>query len=288
MTVPTWTALHAYTAGALVNPTVANGHSFICTATGTSGAAEPAWSGRYPAVVDASTAWAPYTVVTPAQIRAQMNWGASAGQYTDDIIGNYLLDAISALEQKTGRYIVNRPGATVTYTSMVRATLPLPALRNVTSVTYAGTLLPAPTTSQGGPYWLLPDAQQSGVFTGIQFRAFRATDQGPWWLADPLWFDKSLDSPFYPGNYGGGFVFTSMPNDTIVVGDYGWEPLFEPGAAVHAIEVLGAFFSLRAPTLLAESAITPQGGIVSYAAMPAEVRDFIAQWSAGAQVVSIG
>jgi len=110
----------------------------------------------------------------------------------------------------------------------------------------------------------------------------------PWWYADQGWFDKALDSPFYPGNYGGGWAFSSMPNDTAIVGDWGWDPGFEPGAAVHAIEVLGAFFALRAPTLLSESAVTPQGGIISYASMPAEARDFIAEWSAAPTAVSVG
>lgn len=283
MTVAAWAANHVYTAGTLVNPTTSNGHSYRCSTAGTSAGTEPTWSGRFPAVTDGTAAWVPYTVITPTQLRSIMNWTVATGQYSDDIIGNNLLDAISALEQATRRYLVNRPGATVTLTSMVRAQLAIPGLRGTpTAVTYVGSALTA------SAYWLEPDAQQSGVFTGIAFRAFRQEGNMPWWYADSQWFDKALDSPFYPGNYGGGWAFSSMPNDTSITSDWGWEPTFEPGAFVHALEVLAAFYTLRAPTLLAESAITPQGGIVNYADMPREAQAFIRDWRAAPTAVSVG
>ncbi len=283
MTVPAWLPNHAYAAGAIVNPTVANGHSFVAITAGTSGASEPAWSGRWPAIADGMTAtWAPYSIITPDSVRSQLKIEGTGDQWTDAIIGNYILSAISALEQATRRYLVNRPGATVTFTSMVRASMPLPGLRTPTSVQYVGSAL---TTDA---YWLLPDAQQTGVYTGIAFRAYRQEGERPWWYADPGWFDKALDSPFYPGNYGGGWAFASMPNDTIIVGDWAWEPTFEPAAVMHAVEVLSEFYCLRPPAILADSAITPQGGIVSYASMPPEVQAFVRDWRAAPTAVSIG
>jgi len=291
MTVATWQVTHAYAADAIVNPTVANGHSFRCSVAGTSGGSEPTWVGRYQNITDGSVTWVPYSIITPAQVRQEMKLapegeGASSpaadGQYADSIIGPYILAAIESLEVATKRRLVNRPGYVHTLTSMLRATLPLPNFRVVDSVVYGGATLSA------SAYWLLADALDTGVYTGIQFRAFRSSDSGPWWLADPLWFDKNLDSPFNPGNLGGGYVFTSMPNDTIITGTAGYEPLFEPGNVVHAVEVLSAWYTMRPPAILADSAITPAGGIVSYAQMPPEVQEFVKTYSGGQQVVSIG
>jgi hypothetical protein len=261
---------------------VANGHSYICSTAGTSAASEPTWSGRWPAVTDNSAAWAPYSIVTPATIRSQLKVESTTDQWADAIVGNYILDAISSLEQATKRFLVNRPGATITLTSMVRAEIAIPGLRTPTSVQYVGSALTA------SAYWLLPDAQQTGVYTGIAFRAYRTEGQGPWWYADPGWWDKALDSPFYSANYGGGYAFSSMPNDTVIVGDWAWEPTFEPGAAVHAVEVLSAFYCMRAPAILADSVITPQGGVVNYASMPPEVQAFVRDWRAGQTAVSVG
>lgn len=292
MTVATWLPSHAYTAGNLVNPITSNGHTFICTATGTSAASEPAWSGRYPAITDGTAAWAPYTVVSPATLRSQLNLESTTGQYSTDIIGNYILDAISSLEQTTRRFLVNHPDVSWGMTSYGRPILPLPGFRSVSSVTWQGSIQTASTSAVSGDgYNLLPDAMQTGVYTGISFRPLH-TSAGPWWLslggATTNWFDTGADNPFDPRNYGGGYVFTSVAQDTLIVGTGGWEPLFEPGDFTHALEVLAAWYVMRPAAILADSAITPAGGVVSYSQMPPEVQNFCKKWSAGQMAVSVG
>jgi hypothetical protein len=288
MTVARWVTGHVYSAGDLVLPTVDNGHVYYASVAGTSGGTEPTFANRYPGVLDGSTlTWVPYTAITPATLRTMMGWDTNTStqvqpNHTDTVLGNYLLDAIDELEKTTRRFFIDRPGKTMIYTSMLRATIPIPGLRTASTVIYGGTTL----TSDA--YWLLPDAQQTGVYTSAQFRAFRVSDDGPWWLADSLWFDKALDSPFYPGNYGGGYVFTSMPNDTTFIGDWGYEPGTEPGGFLHALGVLAGFMAMRPTALLADSVITPQGGVMSFASMPPEVNQFVRDWSAGQQVVSLG
>jgi len=278
-----WVANTAYSAGTIILPTVDNGRCFYASVGGTSSAVvEPTWPGRFPGVADGTVTWVPYTVVLPSTLRDMNGWTTSTGVWSDTVLGNHLLDSIGEIEKTTRRFFVNHPGASLTWTSMLRAILPIPGLRTPTSVTWAQTLLTA------GAYWLLPDGMQTGIYTGIQFRALRVEDSGPWWLADSQWFDKALDSPFYPGNYGGGYAFTSMPNDTIIVGDWGYAPGSEPNAFVHALEVFASFEAERRLSLLADSAITPQGGVLSYSSMPDEVKRFCADWSAGQQVVSIG
>lgn len=294
MTIAAWAAATAYAIGNIVNPTVANGHSYIAVTAGTSGGSEPTWSGRWPAVADGATlTWAPYSIVTPATLRAQMNWTSSTGQYSDTILGNYLLDAINSLEIATSRYLVNRPGHTHAITSNGRPLLPLPNLRTATSVKWQGAVQSAGTPGGGASgYQLLPDIQQSGVYTAIQFRPFNVDPRGPWWLslggATTNWFDTGADNPFDPRNYTRGYWFTSTAQDTVIVGDFGWEPLFEPGAVVHAVEVLAGWYGMRPAAILADSVITPAGGIVSYSQMPPEVQQFVRSFSAGQQVASIG
>jgi hypothetical protein len=55
----TWQASHAYALGAVVTPTVSNGHYYLCIAAGTSGSSEPTWptgtAGN--TVVDSGATW---------------------------------------------------------------------------------------------------------------------------------------------------------------------------------------------------------------------------------------
>ena len=110
----------------------------------------------------------------------------------------------------------------------------------------------------------------------------------PWWLADAGWFDKAMDSPYYPGNYGGGYAYTSMPNDLQIVGQAGYASGSEPDAWLHAVKVLAGYYTMRPSSILADSAITPQGGVLTYSQMPAEVRDFVGSWRAGQEAASVG
>lgn len=294
MTIAAWQANHVYTAGDIVNPTIANGHSYISVVGGTSGGAEPTWSGRWPAVADGvANTWAPYSIITPATLRSQMNWDSATGQYSDTILGNYILDAIASLELATLRYLVNRPGHTWAFTSNGRPQFAIPNLRTATTVKWMGATQSAGSIGGGGGgYLLLPDALQSGVYTAIQFRPFNVDPRGKWWLAlggpTTNWFDTTADNPFDPRNYNLGYTFVSVAQDTVITGDWGWEPLFEPGTVVHAVEVLAGWYGMRPAAILADSVITPAGGIVSYSQMPPEVQQFVKSFSSGTQVVSIG
>lgn len=292
MTVATWAALTVYAADAIVNPTTANGHSYRCATGGTSAGTEPTWVGRYQDITDGTVTWVPYSIITPNAVRAQLALTGTTGQYSDATIGGYILDAISSLEQATWRFLVNRPGATYQTTSYGRPILNIPGIRTATSVTWLSTVQTASGANLGNGYTLLPDAMQTGVYTGIQFRPLHTEGNYPWWLSlggpTTNWFDTAADNPFDPRNYGGGYIFTSVSLDTAMTGDWGYEPLFEPGNLVHALEVLAEWYVLRPPAILADSAITPAGGIVSYSQMPPEVQQYVKSVSSGTGVVSIG
>ncbi len=186
------------------------------------------------------------------------------------------------LERATRRWFVNRVGATYTATSMLRAIIPIPGFRTISGVQWSSSTL---IVNQS--VWPLPDVQNTGIFTGLQFRPFRA-DIAQWYLANPLWWDQALDNPFYPGNYGGGYAYTSMPNDLVVTGDAGYAPGNEPYAWRLAVKQLASFYTKQPAAILASTIITAQGGIINYADIPATVAAFITSWQAGQQAVSVG
>jgi hypothetical protein len=221
-----------------------------------------------------------------------LNTTPSTSQYTDATISSNILAAQSRLEQVTGRFFVDQTFDTVPYrqTTMLRAQIPIPGFRTFTQVSWGGTILTVDVNDpSAASVWAVPDAMQTGLYTGLQFRAFRADAQGlPWWIADRNWFDKALDSPFYPGNYGGGYFYSSMPNDLLITGDAGYAQGSEPYDWLHAVKVLASFYTMRPASILADVAITPAGGILNYSQMPPEVREFIAAWKGGAMMVSVG
>ena len=224
--------------------------------------------------------------VSAAQVRAYLSLEAgnptnSPSKSTEQIESN-ILAAQEVLERATGRLFVNRPATTYTATTMLRAIVPVPGFRAFTSVSAYGSAL---VVNQA--VWPLPDAQNSGIYTALQFRPFRG-DLHEWWIANPQWWDAALDNPFYPGNYGGGYAWTSMPNDLSVVGDGGYAPGSEPFSWLLAVKQLAAFYTLQPAALLAATIVTPQGGVISYADLPDTVVNFINSWRTGQQAVSVG
>ena len=201
---------------------------------------------------------------------------------SDGQIESNILAAQEVLERATRRWFVNRPSVTYTDTTMLRAIVPIPGFRAFTSITAYGSVL-VPNQA----VWPLPDAQNTGIFTALQFRPFRG-DIHDWYIANPQWWDAALDNPFYPGNYGGGYAWTSMPNDMIVVGDGGYAPGTYPFGWLLAVKQLAIFYTKQPASLLAETIITAQGGVINYANIPSTVAAFIDSWKAGLTVVSVG
>lgn len=224
--------------------------------------------------------------VSAAEVRDYLqlepNNPTGASTLSDAQIESNILAAQETLERATRRWFVNRPGVTYTTTSMLRAIVPIPGFRAFTTVTAYGS-----TLVQNQAYWALPDTQNTGIFTALQFRPFRG-DIEAWFLANPNWWDAALDNPFYPGNYAGGYAWTSMPNDMVVVGDGGYAPGSYPFAWLLAVKQLASFFTKQPAAILAETIITPQGGVINYASLPSTVQGFITSWQAGQQVVSVG
>lgn len=229
-------------------------------------------------------------LVAASAVREYLNLNStpSTQQYSDATIASNILAAQSMLERATSRWFVDRPATTYTATSLNRASFLLPGFRTVTGATRDGTDLTVAVDGGTGTFYLIRDALQTGVYTGLALRPYNSYRPGPWWLSDPSWFDRNLDSPWFPGNYGGANYRTSIPNDIVVSGDGGYATDSVPDAALHAIKVLAAFYTMRPASLLADVAITPAGGVVNYSQIPGEVQTFIAQWQIGEQWASLG
>ena len=213
--------------------------------------------------------WTAGLPISEADVRAYLDVTGSSGSYSDTLIGSNIRAAASALQRYTQRQIMEQNSVTKTFTTEGRAFMAIPDLRSTTAVTLQGAVLVADAS-----YWLIPDSQHSGVFTGIQFRAFSSQS----YLGNPEWFDRNLDREWRRGR-------TSLPNDLAIAGNWGWSPY--PNEFLHACKVLAAFFTKRPASVLADVAVTPDGTALSYSRYPVEAREFIEQWLAGSQLVEV-
>ena len=234
-------------------------------------------------------------VVTPQQVRDYMTWSESTDtRYSDTNIARCIRAGISFLEKETRRFLADRDlsdtsGVPWAWTTMIAAEVPIPGFRDFTQVTWGGANLTValPGTTSGG-CWAVPDLLASGVYTALQFRAWRTSDFPQWYLAHSDWFDQMYDSPYFPGNFGGGFAWTSMPNDLCIWGHAGYASGSEPYSFILALQILAAYYVMRPASVLATLAMTPGGSTVKYGDLPSEVRDFIAAYQIGQVAVSVG
>lgn len=202
-----------------------------------------------------------------------LNSSDSTSKYTDGTIGSNIRAASWFLQRATGRQFENVT-ETRSFTTNALTSMSLPGLRTATSVTLAGSALTANQT-----YYLIPDVQQSGVYVAIQFRAFERDSGGsPWWYGKRDWFDRGYDLPFGPGSR------SSLPNDLVIVGLWGYSDLPEP--LLHATKVLAAWYTLRPNAMLSGAYATPDGNAFDLSALPVEVGAFVTEWRLGGMVAS--
>lgn len=233
-------------------------------------------------------------IVTAAQVRSylELNSPGSTSRYSDETIGSNIRAAQSFLEAKCHRFFFNRTAHVWATTTMLQAQVRIPGFRSFSSVTWGGAALTVglPGNDANASCWAIPESHEGveyPLYTALQFRPWRTDGSGPWWLSDSGWFDRNLDSPWYPGNQGGGYSFTSMPNDLVIVGDAGYAQGTEPEALMHAIKVLASFYTQRPASIMSDVSITPAFGSLPFTQLPAEVVEFIADWKSGQQVVSV-
>jgi len=219
-------------------------------------------------------------LVTAASVREYMGLNASSSdsRYSDSTIGSNIRAAGAFLERHTGRYIGDQT-LTLKFTTDGRAWMPIPGLRTATSVTLSGSVLVADSG-----YYLIPDNQQTGVYTGIQFRPFITREASPWWLGHSDWFDRGLD---LRNPMTGRGDTTSIPNDLVIVGSWGYTDAIMPEDARQAAKVLAGYYTKR-PDALLSGGVATDSGTFDLSQYPIEVVDFCHNYGSSSFVQGVG
>ena len=217
------------------------------------------------------------TFTTEAAVRAIIDLNAAAtSRYSSDTIGSNIRTAAWYLERATQRMFRDET-STLKFTTNNQASTYIPGLRTASSVTLNGATLAADSS-----YWLIPDVQQSGVFTAVQTRPFNRGSGSNWYLGIPDWFDRNLDSP----KWNAGLREGSLPNDLVITGNWGYTDTTLPEPIRDATTRLAAFLTLRSDALLSGARQTDVG-IFDLSAWPIEVQSFVHSWRTGAQAVGL-
>jgi hypothetical protein len=183
-------------------------------------------------------------------------------------LGSNIATASAFLQRATGRQFEAQTGVTKKFTTNGASYISIPDLRSQSSVTLAGSSRTIDTD-----LWLIPDRMQSGVYIGVQLRPFGT----PWdYRSYSDWFDTNKDTRGY---------FQSDPNDLVITGDWGHDPL--PDELLHATKALALWYTKRPDASLSNTIQTPEGNIFDLSSLPAEVQSFIANWKIGSSVESV-
>ena len=200
--------------------------------------------------------------VNASNVRAYGHIDGISEPWSEFNLASNIRAASGFLEKRTHRQFELQTGTTKKFTTNGNAFVALPGLRTASSITLAGTALTQDTDA-----WLIPDSQQTGLYIGIQFRPFgRGADYRSW----PDWFDTNKDRRWYPG-------FTSDPNDLVITGDWGMDPL--PEELLHATKALAFWYTKRPDALLSNAISTPEGNVFDLSALPIEAQEFIRAWT---------
>ena len=211
--------------------------------------------------------------VTEQNVRDILSLNASgSSNYSSDLVASNILQASYLLERLTGRIFRNETSLTLKFTTQNQDTIYLPGLRTAASVTLNGAAYTADES-----YWLLPDSQQTGVYTGISFHPFGSLD----YRSYPDWFDRNLDSPKWRALQSDR---RSLPNDLVIDGAWGYTTPPEP--VKDATKRLAAWLTLRSDVLLSSVRVT-ESGAFDLSALPIEVQGFVSSWRSGPQAVGI-
>lgn len=194
-------------------------------------------------------------------------------KYSDTTINSNIRASLSWLERKTGRYLEDRT-ATLSFTTDGVGSFIIPGLRTATSISRNGATLVADAS-----YYLTPDAQQSGVYTGVDFGG---SGRGGY-LSNPEWFDRGLDSDFYQRNYAGRAG--SLPNDLTIAGSWGY--VTPPAEVLMAVKILAAHFTKLADANSAGFLSTPDGNVFDLTNWPGDVQQFVRDYSLHAHLVAL-
>lgn len=196
----------------------------------------------------------------------------ATSRYTDTTIGSNIRTATAILERKTGRRLTD-VNATYRFTTEGRTSLIIPGLRSASVISLNGAVLLADST-----YFLQPDVQQTGVYTGLAFTGYGSRD----YHAVPDWFGRGLDFGLDAYRYRSGY---SLPNDLSISGDWGYVTM--PDEVLMAVKLLAAHFTKLADANSSGVLTTGSGNTFDVSGWPEDVVAFVNDWSLLAGLASV-
>jgi hypothetical protein len=193
---------------------------------------------------------------------------------TDDaLLTTALASAIGQAERDTGRTFSVASNVTADYSSDAQVLVhiaDIPRSDSSRVVTLSGAAL-----TEGTGYWLLPDRRYPDISTTIQLFHFDQS-RGDWYKADPMWWDKNLDTFWRRG---------STPNDLRIVSVQG-HPVWRADVTEQVL-FLGAWFYWRAKSGASGVVQLPNGTEVDLGAEPLSTPQFIRNWSVRTAVAGV-
>jgi hypothetical protein len=205
---------------------------------------------------------------TAAAVKDYISASGTTGQWSNALIGSNIIAASGNLQRWTNRQFEpqgSNTAVTKTFSTRGRAYMTIPDLQSASAVVHNDSTLTADET-----YYLLPDRNNTGVYTGIQLPSLR--DHGNY-RSHRDWFDRNLDHWHWSGR------MDDIPNDLTITGVWGHNPY--PPELEHATKVLAAWYTVRPDSKFGAVAVTPGGAEIDISQMPAEVREFVRTWKLG-------
>lgn len=193
----------------------------------------------------------------------------ATSRYTDQTIGSNIRQASWFLERATNRLFGARTQGMV-FTTNGNPYVTIPGLRAAGTVQWAGSALTANES-----YWLIPDLQQTGVYTGIQLRGFNQRSDGPAHRHRSDWFDTNADRL-----WARGYSLSSLPND-LVFGSgttWGYAEADIPEPVRATTKILAAFLTKYPDAVLVGATQTANGNSIDLSGYPLDVQAFVDSW----------
>ena len=202
-----------------------------------------------------------YPLVTLDELKAYLGVTGNA----DDVrIASAASNASIMAERDTGRTFAVTSNTTRVYSTDGQASLVIHD-RPFSDPTRVVTLDGA-TMTEDSSVWFLPDRRDPAATTTIQLRHYDKSNPN-WYKADPMWWDKNLDS---------GRWFTGTPNDLTITGVVGHPQL--PLDVHQAVMELAAFLYWRERSGASGTVQTPQGDLIELGEFPEAYRAMVRNW----------
>jgi hypothetical protein len=194
------------------------------------------------------------------------------GSQDDALLAQMITDAVGKAERDTGRTFATASNVTTRYSTDGQSSIIVhdrPYADSTRVVSLQGV-----TQTEGTAVWFLPDRRDQRISATVQLRYYD-TSRPDWYKADPMWWDKNLDSPRYA---------SGAPNDLVITGIIGHP--FPSDDVVGAIRLLEAWLYWNAKSGASGVVQLPTGESLDLEAEPPRYAEFVRNWRIRTAVAS--